>query len=406
MHSTLTIAAVYFGLAFMAGVLGLRLGITTALVEVSLGVLAQFAAVTWLGSGLGVDETWVKVLATMGAMLLTFMAGAEVSPEILRRKWRESLAIGGLSFLGPFLFCTALAYYLLGWTLSASWLCGVALSGTSVAVIYTVTLEHGLNKTELGKTLLAACFITDLLTVSALGLIFTGFSYRVFIFLAAGFFILLALPALTGFIIRRYGETAAELEIKFLVLILATLGALAVWAGSEAVLPAYLVGIVLAGRLGREERLVRRLRAVSFGFLTPFFFIRAGALVFIPALISAPVLLLVLLIGKVLSKSVAVYPTTLACRYSPREGAFATLLMSTGLAFGTIASIFGLGHNIITQLQYSLLIGAIVASAIIPTLVAVKFFLPMSPATAVQADPITLPENVSCPAGSSNGGTS
>ena len=376
MLETLTMAAVYFGLALVAGLLAKRLGIASALLEVSFGIAAQFAAMRWLGSGLGADETWIKFLAAAGAMFLTFMAGAEVSPDVVRKKWKEVVAIGGLSFLGPFLLCTAMAFYLLGWTVRASWLCGVALSGTSVAVIYAVTLEQGLNKSEFGKTLLAACFVTDLLTVSALGLIFSGFSIRVVIFLAASLLTLATLPFLTRWIIRHYCDLASELEIKFLACLLLALGALAVWAGSEAVLPAYVAGIVVASRMGREEMLVRRLRAVSFGFITPFFFIRAGALVSIPALISAPILLMILLIGKVLSKSLAVFPMTLICRYSPRDGAFATLLMSTGLAFGTIASIFGLQHGIINQAQYSLLVGAIVASAIVPTLVAILFFRP------------------------------
>ena len=367
MLSILIIACAYFGLALLAGIISRRLSLPSALIEVSLGVLAQWAATAWLGAGLGADETWIKFLAVMGAMLLTFMAGAEVSPEILRSKWRESLAIGGFSFLGPFLFCTIMAKYFLHWTNSASWLCGVALSGTSVAVVYTVTLELGLNRTEKGKTLLAACFVTDFLTICALGLIFTSFSARTLFLLAA------------SLVIKHNGNhAAAGAEIKFLILALLALGALAVWAGIEAVLPAYLAGIVMAGRMGREERLVKHLQAVSFGFLTLFFFIRAGALVSVPVLIAAPGLLLVLLIGQVLSKSVAVFPVTLIHRYSPKSGAFTTLLMSTGLAFGTIASIFGLQHNIISQTQYSLLIGAIVVSALVPTIIAIKLFSPDS----------------------------
>ena len=377
MLSILIIACAYFGLALLAGIISRRLSLPSALIEVSLGVLAQWAATAWLGAGLGADETWIKFLAVMGAMLLTFMAGAEVSPEILRSKWRESLAIGGFSFLGPFLFCTIMAKYFLHWTNSASWLCGVALSGTSVAVVYTVTLELGLNRTEKGKTLLAACFVTDFLTICALGLIFTSFSARTLFLLAASLVLLLLLPFLTSLFIKHNGNhAAAGAEIKFLILALLALGALAVWAGIEAVLPAYLAGIVMAGRMGREERLVQHLQAVSFGFLTLVFFIRAGALVSVPVLIAAPGLLLVLLIGKVLSKSVAVFPVTLIHRYSPKSGAFTTLLMSTGLAFGTIASIFGLQHNIISQTQYSLLIGAIVVSALVPTIIAIKLFSP------------------------------
>jgi hypothetical protein len=55
---------------------------------------------------------------------------------------------------------------------------------------------------------------------------------------------------------------------------------------------------------------------------------------------------------------------------------YTTLLMSTGLTFGSISALFGLTHNIIDQTQYSLLIVAVVASAVVPTLIANAFFLP------------------------------
>src|SRR5436309_1366066 len=83
---------------------------------------------------------------------------------------------------------------------------------------------------------------------------------------------------------RRYGGRPSELETKFLLLFLFGLGALAGWADSEAVLPAYVLGMMLAGTVGRDHVLVRRLRTLTFGLLTPFYFIRAGSFVSVPAL--------------------------------------------------------------------------------------------------------------------------
>jgi glutathione-regulated potassium-efflux system ancillary protein KefC len=147
-------------------------------------------------------------------------------------------------------------------------------------------------------------------------------------------------------------------------------------ADSEAVLPAYLIGMILAGSVGKDHILIRRLRTFCFGFLTPFYFIRAGSFVSLPDLIAAPVAFLVMLGMKLTTKLIGVYPVTRAFGSPQREGIYTTLMMSTGLTFGTISSLFGLSHDIIDQSQYSILVAGVVGSAVIPTLIANAFFLP------------------------------
>ena len=153
-------------------------------------------------------------------------------------------------------------------------------------------------------------------------------------------------------------------------------GFLATWADSEAVLPAYLIGMVLAGTVGKDHQLVRRLRTLTFGLLTPFYFIRAGSFVSVPALVAAPIIFLILLAAKMATKLVAVYPMTRVFKSAGREGMYTTLLMSTGLTFGSISALFGLSHGIIDTSQYSYLVAAVVASAVVPTLIANAFYLP------------------------------
>jgi glutathione-regulated potassium-efflux system ancillary protein KefC len=250
------------------------------------------------------------------------------------------------------------------------------MSTTSVAVVYAVMIEFGFNTTEYGKTVLAACFVTDLGTVVALGLIFAPFTMRTLIFLVVGTAVFVILPWLTPRFFRLYGARPSELETKFLLLCLLGMGALATWADSEAVLPAYLIGMVLAGTVGKDHALIRRLRTLTFGLLTPFYFIRAGSFVSIPALIAAPAAFLFFLIVKIATKIVGVYPVTKLFGSPNREAAYTTLLMSTGLTFGTISSLFGLSHGIINQSQYSALVAAVIGSAVIPTLIANAFYLP------------------------------
>jgi len=370
-------AALWLGLALVASLLSIHLRVATALSEIVVGTIAQLLiGVAVGGTLLAGDATWIKFLSGAGAILLTFLAGAELDPVVFRKQWKQATAIGLVSFIGPFLGCAALARWGLGWGVEASWLAGIAMSTTSVAVVYAVMLEFGLNATDYGKTVLAACFITDLATVVALGLIFAPFTVRTLIFLGVGIAAFFVLPWLVPRFFRRYGNRPSELEAKFLMACLFGMGALATWADSEAVLPAYLIGMVLAGTVGKDHALVRRLRTLTFGLLTPFYFIRAGSLVSLPALVTAPLAFFALLLAKMATKVAGVYPVTRAYGSSRQEGMYTTLLMSTGLTFGTISALFGLSHRLIDQAQYSALVAAVIGSAVAPTLIANAFFLP------------------------------
>jgi Kef-type K+ transport system membrane component KefB len=371
------LAALWLGLALIASLLSIWLRVATALSEIVVGTIAQLIIGAAIGSSvLGTDESWIKFLSGAGAIVLTFLAGAELDPVVFRAKWKEAGAVGLASFLFPFLGCAAGAHYLMGWEVMPSWLAGVAMSTTSVAVVYAVMLEFGFNTTDYGKTVLAACFVTDLGTVVALGLIFAPFTLKTLVFLGAGVAVFIVLPWLTPRFFRLYGNRPSELEAKFLLLCLFGMGALATWADSEAVLPAYLIGMTLAGTVGKDHALIRRLRTLTFGLLTPFYFIRAGSFVSIPQLVAAPAGFIILLAIKITTKIVGVYPTTKVFGSPRGEAMYTTLLMSTGLTFGTISSLFGLSHHIIDQAQYSSLVATVIASAVIPTVIANAFYLP------------------------------
>ena len=382
-----SLAALWLGLALVATLFAIWLRISTALSEIVVGTAAQVIVAALLGiEALGAKAPWITFLSGTGAIVLTFLAGAELDPTVFRTKWKEATGLGLVAFFSPFLGCTALAYYVLHWSVRASWLAGIALSTTSVAVVYAVMLEFGLNKTEYGKTLLAACFINDLGTVIGLGLIFAPFTVRTLIFIVTAVAVFVVLPWATPRFFRKYGGRVSELEAKYLLFLLFALGGLATWADSEAVLPAYLVGMVLAGTVGKDHVLIRRLRTLTFGLLTPFYFIRAGSFVSIPALLAAPLVGLTLLLGKMGTKIAAVLPTARWLRYAKQESLYATMMMSTGLTFGTISALFGLSHGIIDQAQYSYIVATVVGSAVIPTMIGNAWFLPRHLMPALKAD--------------------
>lgn len=378
MESTFLTATLWLALAVLSALIASSLRLSIALVEICLGVITAVAAdFLNLGDVLAADSEWVKFLAASGAVVLTFLAGAELDPNIVRMKLTEVTVVGLVGFMAPFLGCAAVAYYLLGWDENASWLCGVALSTTSMAVVYAVMLETGFNKTEYGKGILASCFVTDLGTVITLGLLFAPFTKKTLVFIVGVIVVLMTLPPITAWLTLHYAHRTAAIRTKWVMLTLFGLGTLALWSGSEAVLPAYLAGMILAGSAARDRHWIRRLRTLTVGFLTPFYFLRAGTLVSLPALIVAPSVLLGLLMGKVAAKIFGLYPVIGLFRQDRKERWYYTLLMSTGLTFGTISSLYGLTHGLITQEQYSLLVAAVIASAVVPTLIASLFCVPI-----------------------------
>ncbi|MFN2533121.1 MAG: cation:proton antiporter [Pyrinomonadaceae bacterium] len=383
------LAAIWVGLALLAVLIAIKLRISTALSEIVVGTVAQLVIGAAVGASfLGAQQPWIAFLAGAGAIVLTFLAGCELDPQVFFARWKETTVIGLVGFFAPFLGCAAIAHYVLRWPARPSWLVGVALSTTSVAVVYAVMLELGLNTTIYGKTILAACFVNDLGTVIALGLIFAPFTMKTVAFVGGSMVIFAILPWLTPRFFKRYSNRVSELEAKYLLLLLFGLGGFATWAGSEAVLPAYLIGMVLAGTVGKDHILIRRLRTLTFGLLTPFYFIRAGSFVSIPALIAAPLTFVVLFFAKSITKFVGVFPATKFYRYGKTDSMYTTLLMSTGLTFGTISALFGLSHRVIDQAQYSYIVATVIASAVIPTVVANAFFLPHHhlPSTIIEPD--------------------
>jgi len=377
MESVWLVAALWLLLALVAVLISIWLRISNALSEIVVGTVAQLVIGALIGShALGAKSDWISFLAGTGAIVLTFLAGAELDPGIFRTKWKEASAVGLVGFSAPFLGATAAAHYFLGWTATASWLAGIALSTTSVAVVYAVMLELGLNQTGFGKAILASCFVNDLVTVIALGLIFAPFTLRTVLFLASSIALFIVLPYVTPWFFEKFGGRVSELETKFILFLLFAMGGLAVWAGSEAVLPAYVIGMILAGTVGKDHLLIRRLRTLTFGLLTPFYFIRAGALVSVSALIAAPLVFVVLFAAKMGTKMLTLVPTLRGFNYLGHEGLYYSLMMSTGLTFGTISALFGLNHGIIDQSQYSHLVATVIGSAVVPTALANAFFLP------------------------------
>ncbi|MDI3311667.1 MAG: cation:proton antiporter [Thermoanaerobacterium sp.] len=359
----------WLGLALIAGLVADWTGISISLIEILVGVVA--------GNYLGFQtNNWIDFLGGVGSVFLTFLAGAEVDPIVLKSKLKESLTIGLLAFIFPFVGAFAFTYFVSGWSIKAAEIAGISLSTTSVAVVYAVMVESGLNETELGKIILAACFINDLATVLVLGILFANYNKWMVLFIFITILVATFMPTFTKKFFAMYGNRVGQLEIKYLFFLLFLTGGLASMANSEAVLPAYVLGLVVSGFFLKEKNLLFRMRAIAFAIFTPFYFIKAGLYVSLPNVIANILLIVVLLLIKMVTKYIAVKPSTMLFKFTNKEGMYTTLLMSTGLTFGTISAMFGLSHKIITNNQYTVLVTVVILSAIVPTLIAEKFYRP------------------------------
>ena len=365
------LAAILAGAVLVASMVSVEAGISVALIELALGVV--------LGNvfSLNPNASWLTFIASFASVVLTFLAGAEVDPDDFRERFWPAVTIGVVSFAGPFIVATLIAIGPLGWTTKASLIAGTALSTTSLAVVYAVLVETGLNTVRLGKLIMSACFVTDMCTVIALSILFIKPTIWFPVFLVVSVAVIFCLPRVAPCVFGRYGDRVIEPEIKLVFVLLLGLMVLGDEAKSQAVLPAFVLGLVMSRHYQQHQEEQRRLRVVAFAFLTPFFFLRGGLNVSLAAVFANLGVLAALTGAKMVPKLTLILP--LARRHAGQHATFTTLLMSTGLTFGTISALYGLNAHIVTRTQFSLLVTVVVLSAIVPTAIAQRWFSP--PAT-------------------------
>jgi Kef-type K+ transport system membrane component KefB len=358
---------------FLASLISLRLGLSVAIIEILMGALA---------GNLGLkSQDWMLYLASFGGIILTYLAGTEIDTKIMREKFKESFLIGFFSFAAPFVGTICYTYFVLHWNLNASLIAGTALSTTSLAVVYSVLVETGLTRTKIGKMIMAATFVTDMGTALALSIMFIKPTWYTALFYGISIILIVLVYRFSLFILRnkRMSGKVIEPEIKFIFLVLLVFIYFAKLGEGHAILPAFVLGMLMSKhfKIQRKTSAISiKLRTVAYAFITPIFFIVGGMKISFPLIATAFGIFILLFAIKIITKFFGVY--FFAKKFIPEGSAYTTLLMSTGLTFGTISSLFGLQAGFINQTQYSVLVGVVVASAVIPTFVAQKWFVPKS----------------------------
>ncbi|MDP2744226.1 MAG: cation:proton antiporter, partial [Dehalococcoidia bacterium] len=198
-------------IVFVASLVSLRLGLSVAIIEIVLGAI---------GGALGLHaQDWMVYLASFGGITLTFLAGTEIDTALMKEKFKESFLIGFLSFLAPFAAVAAYTYFIAGWSVQASLLAGIALSTTSLAVVYSVLVETGLAKTHVGKLLMSSTFITDMGTALALSVLFVRPTWYTLVFIVVSIVVIVFATRFSHIVFDnpRLKNKVIEPEIKYVV---------------------------------------------------------------------------------------------------------------------------------------------------------------------------------------------
>ncbi len=359
-------------IVLLSSLISLKVGLSVAIIEILLGAIAGNMGIA--------PEEWMIYLAGFGGILLTFLAGTEIDTQLMKEKFKESFLIGFFSFFVPFIGVFLYTYFIADWSMQASLIAGIALSTTSLAVVYSVLVETNMSRTELGKLIMASTFITDMGVALALSILFIKPTFYTLVFLLVSLVVIILATKFSHLVFDnpKLKNKVIEPEIKYIFLLLFIFIYFANLGAGHAVLPAFVLGLLMSKHFTEtsETKVVRnRLRTVAYAVITPIFFIVGGLKISLLLIASALGLFIILFIIKIVTKFIGVY--FLARKYIPNGSMYTTLLMSTGLTFGTIASVFGLNAGIINQVQYSVLIGVVIASAVIPTFIAQKWFMPV-----------------------------
>lgn len=344
-----------------SGVIALEMGITTAIAELIAGVIAH-QLITFESTEV------IEILADIGILTLMYVAGLEIDLDMLRQSFKPSLVIGSFSFIFPFISIVLLSKYLLPFiidqpfTMEQTLLTGIALSTTSIAIVYPILRQSGAPDKE-RKMILSAAMITDLLSMSALGILFLTWS-NILVALIAGLFLFTFLfPFFGGRIFKYYKGNVAEFEFKIILLLLLVVAIASEKAGIESAIIAFLLGMITSGVVVKHEDLEIKLRGLVFGFFAPIFFFSVGFSMAIMNFIDNILLLLTFLITCFVTKYVGTYLASK--RYVPSSAGHVAALFNSRLSLGIIAAVLGLKSGIFSQGIYSAIIGAVVLSSIL-----------------------------------------
>jgi glutathione-regulated potassium-efflux system ancillary protein KefC len=360
LYPTMVVAAA----AVVAGTVGIKTRISSSIFEVGAGILIA----NILGIGIA---PWLDFLGTFGGLILTFLAGAEVDLILLRKQARQSIIMGTMAFISPLIGIILVLTVFTDWSLNARVAGALALTTTSVAVVYAVLSEYELIKAPAARNIIAVTFVNDILTLIGINFVQTSFDFFTVLFVLTLAALTPVIPKLIRRVVSGFGKRAVEVELRFVLAILLGISFFADKARLHSVFGAFVLGLVFSNSIQENHDILSKTKTVTFALLAPAFFIKAGMLIYVPAVAINFLLVLLLLATKLMSKFAGVY--ILCRRWIPEAPVFSTMLFSTGLTVGTIVATLGQQLGYLSSGQFSVIVSAVIMSAVVPTLIAKRF---------------------------------
>lgn len=345
-----------------AAAFALELGFSSAIAEILAGVALGFFFAD-IGS-----LNWVEFLGNLGLLGLMFLAGFEVDINRLRSTWRASVGIGAASLAVPMTGVFLVCRFGFGFPLETSALMAIGLSTTSLALVYHALKERGDLSGPLGQSALGAATVVDVLSMVALALLLGNAGWGTAIFLLVLLPTIFGLPRIGNWIFRRYKGAIVEFELRFLMVLLISMGFMAEHVGGiHPAVIAFGMGVIMAELAEEHGEVEEKLRAVVFSLLAPVFFLHAGMQIDLTLLTGTSLLQFLILL--VVAVGLKFLGTAAAARALLGEsGRFFGLLFNYRLAFGIVTATVGREANVISDAQYSIVLMIVVCSALLPAL--------------------------------------
>jgi len=353
-------------LIILAGIGALEVGFSSSIFEILAGTFAS----NFLKLG---DLPWIDFLSNLGLLGLMFFAGLETDPELLRKHFLKSLFIGFSSYFFPLVSVFYFSHYILGYSFEASILIGIALSTTSLALVYPLLKEKGLLNYPAGQILLAGAMVVDISSMLTMSFLFEGINVYNLVFTAVLVLLLFRLPKWGEKLFERYSGNQIEFKTRFIVIVLVALGFLSEQVHINEAVLAFTTGIFFAELFRKDKVIEKKIRALIFGFLAPFFFFKAGYSVKL-SVVSLKVIFLALFLGSI--AFVTKYVGTVYATANLFKGAvykLAGLFFNMRLTFGIVASVFGLEAGLIDEETYVALLLIIVSTSLVASVISNRF---------------------------------
>jgi len=271
---------IVLGFILFCSFIAAEVGVATSILILFGGVVAQYTIL--------IDAPeMIAVFANIGLLTLLYMAGLEIDFDLMREEIKPALIMGFSSFIYPFSAILILTVYFIGIEPYTALLATIAISATSIAVIYPILRSRsGGTLDESGKLILSSAMIAELCTICVWGLFFSKFSILLILFIIALFIFTFTFPFFGRKIFSHFKGNVVDFEFKMILFLILGMAMLSEHVGIEAAIVAFLLGMSTSQVVIQHENLDIKLRGVVFGFFAPIFFFNVGLSLDVPNLIE------------------------------------------------------------------------------------------------------------------------